>query len=252
MTGTRRIMSVTELLARQGPLGMRAIARSLGIPSGTTHRLLHELEAEHVVERTESGDWLLSSRLLHISGVQLSRIRLPALVRPYLERVALETRETAFFAIPSGEEIVYLDMVQTDMQVQLNVELGARRPMHCTGLGKAMLANLAPARQKVLLSRRDLQAYTPQTITDPILLSRELDRIRLAGYATDHEEIIPGVHCIAVPLLNQAHRAVGAISIAGTSPKADGERFEALVDLMREVGEDVSSRLGHVALATDS
>jgi IclR family acetate operon transcriptional repressor len=252
MSATRRIMDVTELLARKGPLGMRAMARDLEIPAASLHRLLHELEREQVVERTDGGDWLLSYRLLHLAGTQLGRLRLPALARPYLERIALETRETTFLAIPSGEEIVYLDMVQTDMQLQLNVELGARRPMHCTGLGKAILAHLAPARQQRFLGRSDLQAFTPHTMTDPIMLARELERIRSTGYAIDREEIIPGVHCIAVPLLNHTGRAVGAISIAGTSTRAGDERHDALVALMREVGAEVSMRLGYVPIAEDS
>ncbi len=246
MSAAVRMLEISDLLARRGPIGLREIARDLGIPTGSTHRLLHELEQERVVERSESGEWSLSFRLLQLAGVQLSRLRLPALVRPFLEQVAADTRETAFFAVPSGDEIVYLDMVRTDMQVQMNVDLGTRRPMYCTGLGKAILAHLAPSQQKRVLSRGTMPAYTPQTITDPLLLERELANVRLNGFATDREEIIPGVHCIAVPLLNHANRAAGAISIAGASTNQEGERFETIKSLLLDIGAEISMRLGYV------
>jgi DNA-binding IclR family transcriptional regulator len=161
-----------------------------------------------------------------------------------LEQLASDTHETTFLAVPSRDEIVYLDKVQTDLQLQLNVELGTRRPMHCTGLGKAMLAYLPEAQQEQVLAASPLRAFTPSTITDPMLLRLDLERTRQRGYAIDREEIILGVHCVAVPILNQAGRAVGAISVAGTTPKTEGERLDVLVARLKSAGEYVSRRLG--------
>lgn len=245
MPGIDRTFHVIELLAQRGPLGVRAIARELALPVGSTHRILSDLVGEAVVERTISGEWELSYRLLQLASIQLGRIQLPSLARPYLEQLASETRETVFLAVPSGDEIVYLDKVQTDMQLQLNVELGTRRPMHCTGLGKAILAFLPEAQQQQFLARGHFPAYTGNTITDPVLLAVELERTRERGYATDREEIIPGVHCIAVPLRNATGRAVGAVSIVGMGPRIGSERFDALVQRMKALGAQLSLRLGY-------
>jgi DNA-binding IclR family transcriptional regulator len=244
MATVPRVIHVIELLARRGPLGVRAIAHALHLPLGSAHRLLLDLASETVVERTASGEWELSYRLLEIVGVQLERVQLPRLVRPVLEQLASDTRETAFLAVPSRDEIVYLDKVQTDLQLQLNAELGTRRPMHCTGLGKAMLAFLPQAQQDQFLAGSEFRAYTPHTITDPMMLRLELGRIRERGYSLDHEEIILGVHCIAVPILNFAGQAVGAISIAGTSAKVEGQRLEVLAARIKTAGEYLSRRLG--------
>jgi len=259
MSSIDRTFRVIQLLAQQGSLGVRGISRALDLPTGSTHRILHDLASLHVVERSADGDWLLSYRLLQIVGTQLERIQLPRLARPFLEQLASETRETIFLAVPSRDEIVYLDKVQTDMQLQLNVELGTRRPMHCTGLGKAILAFLPEAQQKQILAQATFSALTPNTITDPMLLALELQRTRERGYATDREEIILGLHCIAVPLVNYAGRPVGAVSIAGTGPRIGSARFDALVDKLLTVGAELSIRLGHVdtfptgiAIATDA
>jgi DNA-binding IclR family transcriptional regulator len=179
--------------------------------------------------------------------VQLERVQLPRLARPVLEQLASDTRETVFLAVPSRDEIVYLDKVQTDLQLQLNAELGTRRPMHCTGLGKAILAFLPQAQQDQFLAGSELRPFTPNTITDPMTLRIELEHTRQRGFALDHEEIVPGVHCIAVPILNFGGHSVGAISVAGTSPKPEGDRLDILAKRMKTAGEYLSRRLGHVA-----
>ncbi len=247
-----RAVHVVDLLAHRGPLGVRAVAQQLHLPLGSAHRILTDLAGEAIIERTATGEWELSYRLLEIVGAQLERVQLPRLARPVLEQLASDTRETTFLAVPSRDEIVYLDKVQTDLQLQLNVELGTRRPMHCTGLGKAILANLPEAQQEQVLAASPLRAFTPNTITDPMLLRLDLERTRRRGYAVDREEIILGVQCVAVPILNHAGRAVGAISVAGTTPKTEGERLDALVARLSAAGEYVSRRLGFTPPASGS
>lgn len=230
-------------------MGVRAVALQLELPLGSAHRILLDLAGESVIERATNGEWELSYRLLEIVGMQLERVQLPRLARSVLEQLANDTRETTFLAVPSRDEIVYLDKVQIDLQLQLNVELGTRRPMHCTGLGKAILAFMPRPHQDQLLAGAPLRAYTPSTITDPINLRLELERTRQRGYALDREEIIPGVHCIAVPILNYTGLPVGAISVAGTTPKTEGERLDALVERIRSAGDYISRRLGFVSRA---
>jgi IclR family acetate operon transcriptional repressor len=246
MSKIDRTFDLIELLARRGALGMRPMARELDVPIGSLHRLLNDLAAQSVIERTVEGDWQLSYRLLQIVGIQLERTSLPRLARPYLEQLAAETRETVFLAVPSRGEIVYLDKVQTDLQLQLNVELGTRRAMHATGLGKAMLAFLPEVEQAQFLATAPFPAFTEATITDSSALAAQLRAIRANGYALDQEEMIPGLHCIAVPLLNYTNRAVGAISIAGVATRSGSERFEQMIQRLLGIGTELSLRLGFV------
>lgn len=244
MGSLSRAIRVLELLAQRSPLGVREIARHLDLPVGSTHRLLVELDTEAVVERTARGEWELSYRLVQIVGKQMEQLSLPRLARPLLEQFASETQETVFLAVPSRDEIVYLDKVQTDLQVQLNVELGTRRPMHCTGLGKAILAFLPEAQQAEFLRQGPYRAYTPHTITDPHQLYDQLQLIRQQGYATDREEILLGVNCIAVPILNNRGQSAGAISVATSRPQVYTERFSTWLRKIRTIGDQLSSRLG--------
>ena len=105
-------MQVLDLLARKSPLGVRAVAQQLRLPLGSVHRLLLDLAEEGVVERTPSGEWELSYRLLEITGLQLERIELPRLARPFAERIAEATQETVNINALIGMAGVCIDKVR--------------------------------------------------------------------------------------------------------------------------------------------
>lgn len=252
MSSIRRSVQVMELLARKGPMGVRAVAQQLGLPLGSVHRLLLDLEAEGVAERTIKGEWVLSFKLLEITGMQLDRIELPQLARPFADRIAEQTRETVNINALHNMMGVTIDKVRGNEGMQLDMRIGSRGPLHCGGAGKAMLAFMTPAEQAVVCGQ-PLAALTPHTITDPEALRAELGRIRTRGYSLDHDEVVVGVRCVAMPILDRSGRPVGAMSISGTSAKQPGPALDRLVALLSEACGHVSRRLGyggHWPLAT--
>ena len=232
-----------ELLARKSPLGVRAIASQLELPLGSVHRLLLDFEEAGIVERTEAGEWELSFKLLEITGLQLERIHFPALCRPFAERIAEATRETVNINVLSGLHGVSVDKVRGNERMQLDMRIGSRGSLHCGGAGKAMLAFLPEQDQRVILDG-PLEPLTPKTITDPIALKAELDRIRARGYSIDDQEVVLGVYCVSVPIVDAGGRPQGAMSITGPSPKAAGPGVQPLVDMLNEACGTVSRKLG--------
>ena len=128
--------------------------------------------------------------------------------------------------------------------MQLDLRIGSRGPLHCGGAGKAMLAFMSEAEQETVLGT-PLQALTANTITDPAVLRRELARVRQRGYSLDDQEVVMGVFCVAMPILDRLGRAVGAISITGPSPKQPGPHVDRLVAMLGEACGHVSRRLGY-------
>ena len=243
MSSILRSVQVMELLAKKGPLGVRAVAQQLALPLGSIHRLLLDFETAGVAERTPEGEWALSFRLLEITGMQLDRLELPRLARPFADRIAEETRETVNINALHNMMGVTIDKVRGNEGMQLDMRIGSRGPLHCGGAGKAMLAFLTPEQRQAVYDQ-PLKALTPGTITDPRELAREVERIRARGYSLDHDEVVVGVRCVAMPILDRAGRPVGAMSISGTSPKQPGEELDHMVGLLSEACGHISRRLG--------
>lgn len=244
MSSIRRAIQVVDLLAGKGVLGVRAIAQQLKLPVGSVHRLLIDLSEEQVVERTEEGAWQLSYRLLAITDKQLDGVRFPRLARAYCEAMAETTRETVNVNIISGLACVCIDKVRGSQGMQLDLPIGSRAPLYCGGSAKAMLAFAGETVIDRVLEQ-PMTAYTQNTITDPAALRAELAAIRKRGYSIDDQEMVMGVFCVGMPIVDRTGRAVGAISISGPSPKQAGRRIKPLVDLLADATSKVSRRLGY-------
>ena len=244
MSTSGRIFQVLDLLARKGPLGVRAVATQSGMPVASVHRLLNDLAAEDAVLRGEDGNWQLAYRLLSIVDTHLDGLKLPQLARPHCETIAGKTRESVNLNILSGDGCVCLDKVRGNQGMQLDWHVGSRGPLHCGGSAKAILAFLGEAEQDRLLAQ-PLQAFTRYTITNPDQLRVELARIRKRGYSVDSQEVVVGVFCIGVPIVDRLSRPVAAISISGPSPKAAGAAIAPQVELLQDAAETISKQLGY-------
>jgi DNA-binding IclR family transcriptional regulator len=245
MSSVRRSVQVIDLLARRGPLGVRAVAQQLSLPLGSVHRMLTDLAEENVVERTADGGWELSHKLLEISSLQLNRLEFPNLVRPFCERIAEATGETANVNALSGLSCVCVDKVRGNEGMQLDWPIGSRGPLYCGGAGKAILAFLSDADQERVFEG-PLSPFTSNTITNPDMIRAELTRIRQRGYSIDNQEIVMGVYCLSMPIFGRSGRPVGAVSITGPKPKRPGREIEPFVTMLGEACGHVSRRLGFV------
>jgi DNA-binding IclR family transcriptional regulator len=235
---------VLDLLARKGALGVRGIAQQLELPVGSVHRLLLDLAEENVVERNADGLWQLGYRLLEITDLQLDGVGVPRLARPWCEAIAEATRETVNVNVPSGDACVCIDKVRGNEGMQLDWRIGSRGPLYAGGSAKAILAFMSEADQ-VRVANGPKTPFTAHTITDATSLLIELGRIRERGYAIDDQELVMGVFCIGVPILDRVGRPVGGISVSGPTPKAPGAGVEDLVRRLHEACGQVSRRLGY-------
>ena len=245
MSSPRRTIHVLDLLARKGALGVRGVAQALDLPVGSVHRLLLDLAEENVVERNADGAWQLSYRLLEITDIQLDGVGFPRLARPYCEAMAEATRETVNVNVLSGDACVCIDKVRGNEGMQLDWRIGSRGPLYAGGSAKAMLAFMGDADQ-VRVANGPKTQFTPHTITDASALLVELRHIRERGYSVDNQELVMGVFCVGVPILDRIGRPVGGISISGVTPKAAGAGVEPLVKRLHEACGQVSKRLGYL------
>lgn len=214
------------------------VSRSTDLPVATVFRLLGELEAEQYVERSSKGRYRLGKRLWEMGLLTPLHGRLRETALPFLLNLQYKTGETVQFAIPDGPAALYIEKLTDEESVPQQSRIGARMPLHGTGLGKALLAFSRPEFQDSILSQ-PLNEFTPQTLVDPPLLRRQLEEIRHRGYATSAEEYVTGAMSIAAPVMvGEAVQA--AVALVNYRLDANLERF---IEPLRHAADGIGRRL---------
>lgn len=189
------------------------IMRRTGLAKGTLHRVLGDLVDARLVERTEHG-YRLGVRLFEL-GMRASVERgLLEVATPFMEDLYERTHETVHLGVLEGQEVVYVAKIGGHRQATSPSRLGGRMPLHCTAIGKALLAHSDQELVAKVLSTR-LERRTPRTVTGPGLLRKQLERAVETGVAFEHEESAVGIVCVAAPVLDADDRPVAAISLTG-------------------------------------
>src|SRR4051794_30188170 len=177
------------------------LARRTGIAKGTLHRVVGDLVEVRLLDRRDDG-YRLSNRVFQL-GMRASTERgLLEVATPFMEDLYERTHETVHLGVLDGDAVVYVGKIGGHRQAAAPSRIGGRMPLHCTAIGKALLASSPPE----LLSRvvaAGLIRRTPRTVTAPGLLRGQLDRVVESGIAFEHEESAVGIVCVAAPVLDE-------------------------------------------------
>jgi IclR family transcriptional regulator, acetate operon repressor len=219
------------------------LARRVGLPKSTVHRIVASLVDEGLLER-HAAQVRLGVRLFEI-GQRVPRQRvLRDAARPYLHDLSEATRQTVHLAILEGSQVVYVDILVAVGAPPLPSRVGGRLPAHATGVGKAMLAFSPPEVTQAVLDG-GLARVSERSTVAPGLLVRELAGIRQSGVAYDHEESGPGIVCAASPVLGAGGEVLGALSASGWSTRM---RLDQVSPAVRTAALALSRTLGHRAV----
>jgi IclR family acetate operon transcriptional repressor len=229
-----RAFDLLEHLADAGgEMALSELTEVSGLPMPTIYRLMQTLVAKGYVRQELSKRYALGPRLIRL-GDSAGRL-LGAWARPVLAELVDEVGETANMAVLEGDEVVYVAQVPSRHSMRMFTEVGRRVLPHCTGVGKALLAQLPAATALAVVTRTGMPARTPRTFTSPAELMLELEKIRDQGYALDDEEQELGVRCVAVPVIGSP--AFAALSVSGPSGRMTPETIAEVVPLMRAAAE---------------
>ncbi|MFJ9391717.1 IclR family transcriptional regulator [Nocardioides sp. NPDC101246] len=217
-------------------LSLAELVRRTGLPKATVHRVAGDLVTNRLLERTSLG-YRLSGGLFEL-GMRASVERsLLELAMPFLQDLYERTHETVHLGVREGRDVVYVAKIGGHRQAPTPSRTGGRMPVHCTAIGKVLLAySDAEVRQEIL--NGPLERRTPHTIVAPGLLERQLDAVLENGVAFEHEESAAGLQCIAAPVLTDADRVLAAISITGPVGRF---RPETHTDAVRAAAQGISS-----------
>lgn len=242
-----RAFDLLELLCRSSNgMTITELSAETGLHKSTVHRLLAAMCARGYVQHDMSSSaYHAGMRLCEMSGYVIENLDITERARKTLENLRRVSGETIHLVVREGNEIVYIQKVESKHSViRMFTRIGMRRPMYCTGVGKAILATLPEEEVNAIWENSEIEQYTEHTIVQKKDFLREIAIARKQGFAQDNEEVELGVRCIAAAVSDYTGRANYAISISAPLSRMSDERVESLRKPLAAAKREISAMLG--------
>lgn len=230
---------------QESEIGISDLARKVSLAKSTVHRLASSLVAQGMLEQTGmDGKYRLGLALFELGALVRRKMDVTTEARPYLKELSERTGETVQLAVLDQTAALYINVIESHRALRMSYRVGTRAPLHCTAVGKVLLAN-APAQTVNAAVALGLGALTGATITSRIGLDRELALIAQRGYALEEEEAEPGLSGVAAPVQDFSGLAIAAIGISGPTHRMSKKVVLSYARDLVNVAGAVSQRLGY-------
>ena len=239
-----RAMEVFEYLSERSGMSLSSLAAETGQSPATVYRVLVTLEGRGMVEFDASSQlWHVGPRAFVIGARFLRRTSLVERARPILRALMERTGETANLGVVQQASVLFVSQVETHASIRAFFPPGTLSPLHASGIGKALLAQMGEARLAPLL-QTPREAFTPKTLVDPDALRADLVAIRARGYSVDDEERNLGMRCIAAPVFDAHGEAVAGVSVSGPTSRVSPAVTEQLAEEVMSAAANLTYAIG--------
>lgn len=230
-------------------ISVRELSAEVGLPKGTTHRLLSSLAYfGYVQQDSKTRHYSLGFKLVELGNCLLNQLDFRTQARTFLIDLAERTKETVHLVVLDQNEVLYVDKVESNQNpsgLRMVSRVGLRTPAHSCAVGKVLLAHLSEQELNQFIKGKGLPEVTENTIVDPFQLKDHLKLVRTQGYAVDDEENEKGIRCVAAPIRNEIDMVVAAISISGPAIRITRKRIqETLKNEVMESALKISRKVG--------
>ena len=242
-----KALEVLDSVAAVGhPVKFTELLEKSDHPKATLYRLLQTLTNQGMLSHDpDTGSYTLGLRLVKLAHSAWKQATLATVARPYVDVLAAKVGETIHLAQMELGQVLFVDKQKMSDRFETLAQTGLVAPGYCTGVGKAILANMSPERLERALRQQLFLKNTPTTHTCPETLLAELAQIRAEGVAFDREEHEPGIISIAAPILTNGGRVIGALSIATSTTRHSLDSIRAfqldLLETARKIGEEATA-----------
>jgi DNA-binding IclR family transcriptional regulator len=236
---TEKSLQLIEVLDEHGKAKIHELESDVEMTKGAIHNHLSTLR-EHGYVTKDGNAYKLSFKFFAIGGATRNRSELYQSGKRKINQLASETDFLTNLMVEEGGKGVYLYQARGDHAVPLDTHIGYQIHLHCTGIGKAILAHLPRERVNEIIDQWGLPKETENTITTADALFDELEDIRKQGYATDHAERTEGLTCIGAPV-RVDEQLYGALSVSAPTKRLGNEEFEEqLIAEVEGTSNDIS------------
>lgn len=237
-----KLTSVVETLAHEGRTSR--IAEATGLATSTVHRILQELVDLGWAREDGEHGYLLGPRLLALTGQRSDEGTIVRLAHPVLRALNEQIGIAVHFALRSGDTCVYVDKLDGLRPYRMRSRVGLAIPMHCTAIGKSVLAHMPEPEVRALVARTGLPGMTRHTLTDLDRLLTELRAVRRREFSVDAEENELGIRCVGAPVFDHRGRPIGGISVSALVHEMGPKDVRRVAPVVVSAAAEITAALG--------
>lgn len=246
ITALQRGLRILELFPKtEKGLAASQVAKLSGLPVSTVHRFLVNLETAGYLNCTDSGIYHLGIACFSLGQAALGQLDIRRLSLPHLHELNSQTRETVHLTIRQGLTAVYIEKLDSPEPLRIYSRIGAAVPLHCTAVGKVILAYMPQAELAGILAHLDFKRRTQNSIGSVQEMQMHLQKVRRSGYACDLEENEAHIRCVAAPIWDHTGSVNAALSVTGPAVRMSVMRLRQLAPIVQRAGLRISRELGY-------
>ncbi len=240
-----KVFGILQALSERPETGISELSVRLSMPKATVYRFLQTMMMlGYVRQESESERYGLTMKVYELGTKALQRPELVDLAKHHMQMLADKTGETIHLGALIESEIIYIHKVDSHHMLGMYSRIGRRAPLHCTAIGKVLMAWEHPERRALVLKVVDFMPYREKTITTIKQYEEELQKVKAQGYAEDQEEFDDHIRCVGIPIFDRLNRPVAGLSISFPTFRYDDALKPEVVAMLKDASRDISTRLG--------
>ncbi|MBV8502357.1 MAG: DNA-binding transcriptional regulator KdgR [Paucibacter sp.] len=248
-----KVFAILQALSEQRDTGISELSVRLAMPKATVYRFLQTMKTLGFVrQEVDSERYGLSMKAFELGAKALQYPELVDLAKHHMQLVADATGETVHLGTLIDSEIIYVHKVDSRHMLGMYSRVGRRAPLHCTAIGKVLMAWEFPERRDRILQGAVFERFRDKTITDRAGYLAELERVRAQGFGEDREEFDDHVRCLGVPIFDRLGMPIAGMSVSFPTFRYDHAKAPQVVALLKDASRDISARLGCTKFPLDA
>ncbi len=248
-----KVFAILNALSERSDIGISDLSVRLAMPKATVYRFLQTMKTlGYVRQEPDSERYGLTMRMFELGAKALPFPELVDLAKHHMQMLADATGETVHLGTLIDSEIIYVHKVDSKHMLGMYSKIGRRAPLHCTAIGKVLMAWEHPERRDRVLDGAEFQRFRDKTITERGAFLAELAQVKAQGFGEDREEFDDHIRCIGVPIFDRLGQPVAGMSVSFPTFRYDAARAPEVVAMLQAASRDISERLGCTRFPLDA
>lgn len=240
-----KVFAILQALSERNETGISDLSVRLAMPKATVYRFLQTMKTlGYVRQEVDSERYGLTMKVFELGTKALQYPDLVELAKHQMQMLSDKVGETVHLGMLIDSEIIYVHKVDSRHMLGMYSRVGRRAPIHCTAIGKVLLAWEDAEQRDQVLAGAEFKRFRDKTITTRKAFLEELDRTREQGYGEDREEFDDHIRCVGVPIFDRLNQAVAGLSISFPTFRYDEAREPELIGMLRDASRAISKQLG--------